>query len=154
PSRSGRPSESVFTCAPSLATRPVISWPNSQPSSGSRSGASPRQKCRSDPQMFATVTRMRTPSGSTSGIGTSRSSKGLPGPKKSAALAVAGMRSLLAAGLGPALAAEIEGVVERPHGELGVLVLDHAGHRDLRRRDHLDVDVLPRQGLEHAAGDA
>src|SRR5262245_65919119 len=39
---------------------------------------------------------MRTPSGCTSGIGTSRISKGFPGPKKSAAFAVAGIdRGLL-----------------------------------------------------------
>ena len=58
PPCSGRPSESVFTRAPSAATRPVISWPKIQPSSGRRSGASPRQKCRSEPQTLASETRM------------------------------------------------------------------------------------------------
>ena len=107
---------------------------------GRRSGASPRQKWRSEPQTLAWVTRIRTPSGSTSGMGTSRISKGLPGPKNSAALAVAGMEGLLGRGF----LAELEGVVERAHGELGVLVLDDARDGDLGGRDHLDVDVLLR----------
>src|SRR6267143_1218354 len=95
PSRSGRPSESVFTFRPSFATRPVISWPKIQPSSGSRSGASPRQKCRSEPHTLASETLMRTASGSISGSGTSRISKGLPGPKKTAARPVDAMTLVL-----------------------------------------------------------
>ena len=134
--------------APSLATRPVISWPKIQPSSGYLSGASPRQKCRSEPQMLARETRMSTPSGSTSGIGTSRISNGLPGPKKTAALAVAGLRCSTRGTRAPA---ELERVVEGAHGELGVLVLDDAGDGDLRGRDHLDVDALLRERGEHAA---
>jgi hypothetical protein len=39
-----------------------------------------------EPQTFASDTRIRTASGSTSGIGSSRISNGLPGPKKTAAL--------------------------------------------------------------------
>ncbi len=79
---------------PSFAMRPIISWPKIQPSSESRSGASPRQKWRSEPQMFASETLMSAASGSTSGSVTSRISNGLPGPKKTAALPVA-IRRLL-----------------------------------------------------------
>ena len=87
---------------------------------------------------------MRTPSGSTSGIGTSRISNGLPGPKKTAALRGRGLEAHAP------LSSELEGVVEGAHGELGVLVLDDAGDGDLGGGDHLDVDAFLRQRREHA----
>ena len=40
------------------------------------------------------------------------------------------------------------------HGELGVLGVDHDGDLDLGGGDHLDVDPLLREHLEHARGDA
>src|SRR3990172_1478856 len=43
---------------------------------------------------------------------------------------------------GGAVLGELEGFMERADGELGVLVLDDARHRDLGGRDHLDVDAL------------
>src|SRR5256885_192139 len=46
--------------------------------------------------MLAAVTRMSTPLASTSGMGTSRISKGLPGPKNTAALADPTRRRILA----------------------------------------------------------
>ena len=59
---SGRPERVGLDLARrARATRPVISWPKIQPSSGRRSGASPRQKCRSEPQTLARETRISTP---------------------------------------------------------------------------------------------
>jgi len=44
--------------------------------------------------------------------------------------------------VGGRLLGELEGLVERADGELGVFVLDHAGDCDLGGGDHLDVDAL------------
>ena len=44
--------------------------------------------------------------------------------------------------VGGAVFGELEGLVERADGELGVFVLDHARDGDLRGGDHLDVDAL------------
>ena len=90
-------------------------------------------------------TRISTPSGSTSGIGDLADLERLAGSEEHGGLAVAAMVSAHAA-----RSPELERVVEGAHRELGVLVLDHAGDRDLGGRDHLDVDVLARQRLEHA----
>src|SRR5690349_24204138 len=49
---------------------------------------------------------------------------------------------------------EPERLVQRAHGQLQVLVLDHHGDLDLGSRDHLDVDAVGGQRLEHLAGDA
>ena len=53
-----------------------------------------------------------------------------------------------------ALSGQLERVVEGADGQLHVLVLDDAGHRDLRGRDHVDVDPLPGERPEHPGGDA
>src|SRR5262245_66354673 len=95
--------------------------------------------------MLARVTRINTPSGSSSGMGTCTSSKGLPGPKKTAAVAMLAMS-------GTSLRAELERVVEGAHRQLGVLVLDDAGDGDLGGGDHLDVHALLRERVEHASG--
>src|SRR5262245_46617544 len=79
PSRSGAPAASVVTRATSLATRPIISWPMMV---GPLRGVRPCQPCRSEPQMLATLMRTSRPSGSTSGNGNSRASKGWPAPVK------------------------------------------------------------------------
>src|SRR5262245_7746950 len=100
--------------------------------------------------MLAKVTRMSAPSGSTSGMVTSWIWNGLPGPKNTAARALSAISPPSGSRLGP----EREGVVQGADGELRVLVLDHARHRDLRGGDHLDVDALAREGLEHARGHA
>src|SRR3990170_185974 len=92
PSFSGCPWESVVTLAPSLGTRPVISCPRMRgPGPIMAMRISPRHTCRSEPQMPAEVTRTMMASGSGSGTGYSRISKGLPVSKKTAALPVSGM---------------------------------------------------------------
>src|SRR3990172_1021869 len=92
PSFSGCPWESLVTLAPSLWTRPVISCPRMRgPGPIMAMRMSPRHTCRSEPQMPADVTRTTMASGSGSGTGYSRISKGLPVSKKTAALPVSGM---------------------------------------------------------------
>ena len=56
---------------PSECTRPVISCPATFPAIAANSGESPRQMCRSEPQMPPIDTLMTMPSGS--GAGTSNS---------------------------------------------------------------------------------
>src|SRR3989304_5014097 len=92
PSFSGCPCESLVTLAPSLWTRPVISCPRMRgPGPIMAIRISPRHTCRSEPQVPADVTRTTMASGSGSGTGYSRISKGLPVSKKTAALPVSGM---------------------------------------------------------------
>jgi hypothetical protein len=74
---------------PSECTRPVISCPATLPAIAANSGESPRQMCRSDPQMPPMLTLTTTPSGSGTGTSNSRISYPLPGPSKTAALPVA-----------------------------------------------------------------
>jgi len=52
------------------------------------------------------------------------------------------------------LAAQLEGVMQGANGQLAVLSVNDAGDLDLRRRDQVDVDVLPGQRLEHLECDA
>ena len=52
------------------------------------------------------------------------------------------------------LLVELERLVQHAHGELEVLLVDHDGDLDLGRRDHLDVDALVGQRLEHLRRDA
>ena len=49
---------------------------------------------------------------------------------------------------------ELERRVQRPHRALDVVLGDHARDPDRRRADHLDVDALGRERLEHLGGDA
>ena len=80
PSLRGRRSESKLTPSPSEWTTPVNSCPNTRglgfPVCWRR--PSPRQPCNSDPQIIAPVFFMRIPPGSTSGVGYSRRSNGVP----------------------------------------------------------------------------
>src|SRR6266545_5956577 len=50
--------------------------------------------------------------------------------------------------------AELEAVVQRAHGELGVLGVDHARDLDLGGGDEVDVDVLAGEDLEQLQRDA
>ena len=66
-------------------------------------------------------------------------------------------RALLACWVTPLASwtpSSIKRLVQHAHRQLGVLGVDHHRHLDLRRRDHLDVDALARQHLEHARRDA
>src|SRR5690349_9090558 len=51
-------------------------------------------------------------------------------------------------------AVEAEGGVQAPHRPLHVRTSHHAGDPDRGRRDHLDVDAVGGQRLEHGRGDA
>src|SRR5690606_12468717 len=48
---------------------------------------------------------------------------------------------------------ELDRTVQRAHRQLEILFRHHHGNLDLRGADHLDVDALRRQRLEHLAGD-
>src|SRR5579885_129551 len=52
------------------------------------------------------------------------------------------------------LSVKAVGGVQAAYGELGVLLGDQHADLDLRGGDHLDVDSLLGQGVEHALGDA
>src|SRR4029078_2411837 len=49
---------------------------------------------------------------------------------------------------------ETERSVQRTHAAFDVVLGYHARHPDRRRADHLDVDALTREDLEHLRGDA
>jgi hypothetical protein len=48
---------------------------------------------------------------------------------------------------------QLEGIMQRLHGQFQIFAVDQHRHLDLRRRDDLDVDVLGER-LEHLVGDA
>ena len=77
PSFMGWPSQSWVTPGPSLAITPAPSWPAQKPEGGKGMLMSPRQRCRSEPQMPAWVMRSRTAPGSGSGASYSSMTKGL-----------------------------------------------------------------------------
>ncbi len=49
---------------------------------------------------------------------------------------------------------EFERGVQRPYGQFEVFLGNHDGNLDFRGGDHLDVDALACQGLEHFRGHA
>ena len=68
-----------MTPSPRVSTTPVPSWPMARPVGGSGTLTwSPRQTCRSEPQMPAWVMRSSTAPGAGSGTSYSCISKGLP----------------------------------------------------------------------------
>ena len=64
------------------------------------------------------------------------------------------MRSRQIGLAGGSLSLESEGVVHGLHGRHTILAIDEHGDLDLACRDHADIDLLPRESREHAAGDA